>query len=122
MIRRLNSSVHYPAGAALPTLITGAPAPAIALPSDPIGFLTDVLDAHHVPAQLVERLVAAAAASPSQAVVADRLAAALAGEIAFAPLDDVLRAPALVLLGPPGAGKTALAAKIAMRLGEAMRC
>lgn len=102
----------------MPALITGAPAPGIALPSDAIAFLTEALGAHHVPAQLVERLVAAAAKSPSEDAVADRLAAALAGEILFTPLGDVLRASALLLLGPPGVGKTTLAAKLAARLGE----
>ncbi|HKW52334.1 MAG TPA: AAA family ATPase, partial [Stellaceae bacterium] len=117
MIRRLNSSLHH-SGAASPALITAAPASGVALPSDDIAFLVDVLGAHHVPAQLIERLTAAAAIAPSRAAVADRLAAALADEIPFAPLGDVLRAPALLLFGPPGAGKTTLAAKIAARLGE----
>lgn len=120
MIRRLISSRRVLADAATTELMN--PALTMAIPSSPggdIAFLTDVLEAHHLPAQLTERLVASAAKSPSRHALADRLGVALAAEIPFAPLDDLLRASALLLFGPPGAGKTTLAAKLAARLGEA---
>jgi flagellar biosynthesis protein FlhF len=122
MIRRLATTTHNQSGAAILTDgPSSTPTVGIALPrspSDDIPFLTAVLEAHRAPAQLTERLIAAVAKLPSRYAVADRLGAALADEIPFAPLSDVLRAPALLLLGPPGAGKTTLAAKLAARLGE----
>jgi flagellar biosynthesis protein FlhF len=104
-----------------PAATPSAPVMGVAIPrapSDDLPFLTAVLEAHHAPPQLTGRIIAAAAKLPARDALADRLGAALADEIAFVPLGDLLRAPALLLLGPPGAGKTTLAAKIAARLGE----
>jgi flagellar biosynthesis protein FlhF len=87
-------------------------------PSNDVAFLAAILEAHHVPAPLIERLAAVAAALPLSTPMLDRLSMALADLIHFAPLGDMLRAPVLVLLGPPAAGKTTLAAKLAARLGD----
>jgi flagellar biosynthesis protein FlhF len=122
MIRRFKSSLFYfesraiPEFAHEPALASGVAMPAS--PSDDIALLAHVLEAHHAPAQLIERLLVSAAKPPRRDALADRLGAALAHEIPFATLSDVLRAPALLLFGPPGAGKTTLAAKVAARLGE----
>ena len=85
---------------------------------DDMGFLSAVLDAHHLPPPLIQRLVAAAATLPLTARLIDRLTAALADRIHFSEFREVLRAPVLLLAGPPGAGKTTLAAKLAAHLGE----
>lgn len=87
-------------------------------PGTDIAFLGAVLEAHNVPAPLTRRLAAAAARLPVTAPLLDRLSAALADQIHFAPFPELLRAPALLLMGPPGAGKTTLAAKLAARMGE----
>jgi flagellar biosynthesis protein FlhF len=84
-------------------------------PSDELAFLTEILRAQHVPAALIERLNALAAV-PSRGRPEHRLAAALGAHFRFVALDDMLRGPALLLMGGPGAGKTALAAKLAARL------
>lgn len=89
-------------------------------PSDDVGFLTAILESHHVPSGLVRRLGAAASRLPVTALLIDRLDAALAEHLHFTALGDMLRSPILLLAGPPGAGKTTLAAKLAARLGE--RC
>ena len=84
-------------------------------PSDELAFLAEILRAQHVPAALIERLNARAAVPP-RGRPEQRLAIALGAHFRFVALDDMLRLPALLLLGGPGAGKTALAAKLAARL------
>lgn len=90
--------------------------PARSWPADDVAFVGQVLRAQHAPEALIERL-AAASAGPIPRLL-DRLASALGAVLRFMPLDDALRHSALLLLGPPGAGKTTLAAKLAARLGE----
>jgi len=87
-------------------------------PSGDIAFLAAVLDAHHVPRPVIDRLAETAATLPITALLFDRLNAALGEHIRFSSLAEFLRAPVILLLGPPGAGKTTLAAKLAARLGE----
>jgi flagellar biosynthesis protein FlhF len=92
--------------------------PARPWPSNDIGFLTAVLETHNLPAALVRRLARAAAALPLNTLLLERLSAALADQIHFSELAELLRHKVLLLFGPPGAGKTTLAAKLAARLGE----
>jgi flagellar biosynthesis protein FlhF len=85
-------------------------------PADDVAFVGQVLRAQHTPEPLIDRL--SAAASGTEPRLLDRLSTALGAVLRFMPLDDALRHSALLLLGPPGAGKTTLAAKLAARLGE----
>jgi hypothetical protein len=73
-------------------------------PSDDIAFLGAVLEAHQVPKGLIARLAEIAAKLPLSTLLVERLSAALAGGFRFTPLGDVLRARAILLLGPPGTG------------------
>jgi flagellar biosynthesis protein FlhF len=120
--------MHNLERAAMPELTSGptsafsAPALGVAMPHGPsedIAFLAAALEAHHVPLLLADRLLASAPELLSRDAVVDRLAAALSNEIAFTPPSEVLHAWRLLLIGPPGAGKTTIAAKIAARLGAA---
>ncbi len=92
--------------------------PARPWPGNDIAFLTAVLEAHNLPAALIRRLSRAAAALPLNTLLLERLSAALADQFHFTELDSLLRHRVLLLIGPPGAGKTTLAAKLAAHLGE----
>jgi flagellar biosynthesis protein FlhF len=92
--------------------------PARPWPGNDIAFLTAVLEAHHLPVPLTRRLARAATALPLNTLLLERLSAALADQIHFSEPAELLRHRALLLLGPPGAGKTTLAAKLAAQRGE----
>ena len=94
---------------------SGKGLPSFGWPSDELAFLAEILRAKHVPAALIERLNNLAALPP-RGRPEQRLASALGSHLRFVSLDDMLRLPALLLMGYPGAGKTALAAKLAARL------
>lgn len=87
-----------------------------AWPSDDLGFLAEVLRTQHTPQPLIERLIAHAAAPDRTLSPAERLEHALGAHYRFQALDDALRLPGLLIVGPPGAGKTALVAKLTARL------
>lgn len=97
-------------------LLGGAGAAPFAWPSDDLSFLAEVLRTQHAPLPLIERLIAHAAAPDRALSPAERLEHALGAHYRFPSLDDVLRLPALLIVGPPGAGKTALVAKLTARL------
>jgi flagellar biosynthesis protein FlhF len=90
---------------------------------DPIEILHETLAAHGTPARLVDKLLAAATELAALAPI-EALAGSLEKTLNFAPL--VLRrgAKPLVMVGPPGAGKTVVTAKLATRAvlaGRAVR-
>ncbi len=68
---------------------------------------------HEAPAGLAARLVDAASAFPDEDA-ATALGNALDAALRFEPIEAELRRPVMVV-GPPGAGKTATAAKLAVR-------
>jgi flagellar biosynthesis protein FlhF len=81
-------------------------------------FLTEVLEAQQAPESLNARLVDRAV-TPGPAVrLIEQMAFALGSEIVFQALAELLQKPVLVLVGPRGAGKSTLAAKLAARFGE----
>ncbi|MGH7013816.1 MAG: AAA family ATPase [Stellaceae bacterium] len=97
----------------LPGGVSGTP---FAWPSDDLGFLAEILRTQHAPLPLIERLIAHAAAPDRAVSPAERLEHALGAHYRFSSLDDILHLPALLIVGPPGAGKTALVAKLTARL------
>jgi flagellar biosynthesis protein FlhF len=81
---------------------------------DELDALQEVLDYHRAPARLIEKLYSAArvldAVNPLMA-----LAGALDAGFAFNPLPTTQAPRPIMLVGPPGAGKTATLAKLAAR-------
>jgi len=96
-------------------LPSGPGQPPFGWPSDDLAFLTEILRAQHVPGDLIKKL-ALRAASSRRIKPSDQLKAALAAELRFISLAELLRKAALLLVGPTGAGNTTLAAKLAARL------
>ena len=84
------------------------------LPDDPFEVLHETLAAHGTPAPLVERLLTAAIERTATDSL-HALAAALDTVFSFAPLGDRPPNRPLMLVGPPGAGKTVSIAKLATR-------
>lgn len=84
------------------------------------GALRRDLDYHGVPADLAERLsrLGASYATDDAALA---LAGALDEAFAFSPLPDRPPARPIMLVGPPGAGKTIVSAKLMMRARRAER-
>jgi flagellar biosynthesis protein FlhF len=82
-------------------------------PLDCAETVQEVVTGHGLPARLAERLIAAALGSGAEDPL-DALAHALERSVAFAPIGDEPAKP-LMLVGPPGAGKTVTAAKLAAR-------
>jgi flagellar biosynthesis protein FlhF len=93
----------------------GAPAAPALPPVDIEEVVGEALAAHGTPARLADRLVAAAIELASEDPVL-ALAGALDAVYGFAPLSDRRPARPLMLVGPPGAGKTVSIAKLATRL------
>jgi flagellar biosynthesis protein FlhF len=81
---------------------------------DPAETLHEALLAHGTPVRLVERLLAAAVELSAKSVIL-ALAGALDAVFSFAPLTDRKAEKPLMLVGPPGAGKTVSVAKLAAR-------
>jgi flagellar biosynthesis protein FlhF len=89
--------------------------PARPLPAlDSIDELSEGLNYHRIPAGLADRLLSTAAhLAGSDQLCA--LAGALDAVLAFAPPPEAQTDRPLMLIGPPGAGKTATAAKLCAR-------
>lgn len=75
--------------------------------------ITETLMRHRVPAALTEKIVSAALRHAGKDT-ASTLSAALEHCFSFAPLEEKSTTP-VILVGPPGAGKTLTAAKLAAR-------
>ena len=84
------------------------------LPSDPSEEVHETLIAHGTPAPIVERVLTASLEREARDAFA-ALAAGLDAVFSFAPLDDRPANRPLMLVGPPGAGKTVSIAKLATR-------
>jgi len=96
-------------------------------PKAPIASETDVteeiseaLAANGVPGPLAEKLLMASLSFEADDVLV-ALSSALAAVYSFAPIPDQARSRPLMLVGPPGAGKTMAVAKLAARAVMAKR-
>jgi flagellar biosynthesis protein FlhF len=82
--------------------------------ADPSEILHEALLSHGTPSRLLETLLAAALELAAETPVL-ALAGALDAVFSFAPLTDRRSARPIMLVGPPGAGKTVSVAKLAAR-------
>lgn len=104
--------------------VTAAIEPEDELPGDlqslaeGVGAVARALELHGLPPGLADRLTAAGHDAPGHDAEytdpEEMLAGALASQFSFAPIGEGLR-QAILLTGPPGAGKTIVAAKLAAR-------
>jgi len=85
-------------------------------PSGAGPFLSAVLRAQGVPELVVQRIAAALPTTvPPNTRLTTRLAEALAIVLDLAPIEEILNSAKVMLMGPVGAGKTTLAAKLAAK-------
>jgi flagellar biosynthesis protein FlhF len=96
------------------------PRPPRAPETDVTDQLSDALAANGVPGPLAEKLLMASLSFEADDVLV-ALSGALAAVYSFAPIADQGRSRPLMLVGPPGAGKTMAAAKLAARAVMAKR-
>jgi flagellar biosynthesis protein FlhF len=82
--------------------------------------LSEALAANGVPGPLAEKLLMASLSFDADDVLV-ALSGALAAVYSFAPIPDQARSRPLMLVGPPGAGKTMAVAKLAARAVIAKR-
>jgi flagellar biosynthesis protein FlhF len=102
----------------------GEPEPALTAPPlkrhDTIEYLSEALSRHGVPPNLAERMLRAATTlGIDDPILA--LAGALDDLFTFQPINDLKAQKPIMLIGPPGQGKTLTAAKIAARAAIARR-
>src|SRR6266851_9776613 len=116
---RVNGSISVTAALDPAETPDAQPAPtARAMPepaNDPFEALHEILIAHGTPAPIVERVLTAALEREAAADPFAALAGGLDAVFAFAPLSERPRNRPLMLVGPPGAGKTISIAKLATR-------
>jgi len=87
-------------------------------PEGPVVSIDEIGEAlayHRIPPGLFDRLIGASAALPVEDEILT-LGGALANEFDFAAVPEGPTARPLMLIGPPGAGKTATAAKLCARV------
>lgn len=85
---------------------------------DYVDLIADSLHRHGTPPALAEKIVTLAMREPGIDAV-DTLAAAFANMMRFAPLETNGKHCHILLMGPPGAGKTAMVGKLAARAAVA---
>jgi flagellar biosynthesis protein FlhF len=88
--------------------------------TDITDLLSEALAANGVPGPLAEKLLIASLSFDADDVLV-ALSGALAAVYSFAPIPDQGRSRPLMLVGPPGAGKTMAVAKLAARAVMAKR-
>ena len=87
---------------------------------DTVEYLSDALSRHGVPPNLAERMLRSATTlGIDDPILA--LAGALDDVFSFQPLNDAKPQKPIMLIGPPGQGKTLTVAKIAARAAMARR-
>lgn len=109
---RITAAVEEPAFDGSPA--DGGDAPRPAASAQALEVIRRTLEQHGTPGRLVERIVSAARILGSGEPTA-ALAAALDDGFRFAPLPERGVDAPVMLVGPPGAGKTTAAAKLAAR-------
>ncbi len=112
---RVTAAVDEAPVSAAPAAITAPPTgPDESDGSEAIEIIAEALTRHHVPAHLAERLMATAMQFANDDPVL-ALGAAFDAHFQFQPIIDDKAEKPLILVGPPGAGKTLCTAKFATK-------
>jgi len=106
---RVTAAIDDPAPA------KAAPLPVLTEGSEAVDIIAEALTRHQTPAPIAERLLASATQFANEDPVL-ALGAAFDAHLQFQPVIDDKADKPLILIGPPGAGKTLCTAKFATRL------